>query len=135
MSSKPIRRSKQRDKILEYLRRTDAHPTAQTIYHEVLPEFPSLSLGTVYRNLNILEERGLVRRLQFGSTFDRYDADTLSHSHFYCRICGQIYDLPLKGDTDLRRHIAEENGHKIDEYRIDFYGICEQCLVNEAENR
>jgi Fur family peroxide stress response transcriptional regulator len=121
------RKSKQREAIYEYLKRNDSHPTAQTIYEAIRDEFPSLSLGTVYRNLNILEEQGYVRKLHYGSTFDRFDADTDEHYHFNCRLCGRVYDLPLRQHDHLEEKAEEISGHKVEDHAIDFYGVCAQC--------
>jgi Fur family peroxide stress response transcriptional regulator len=121
------RRSKQREAIHRFLRANDSHPTAQHIYEELRKEFPSLSLGTVYRNLNILEEQGKVRKLQYGSTFDRFDADTDEHYHFICRRCGRVYDLELEPQDHLERRAAEIGGHRVDDHAIDFYGTCRLC--------
>ena len=128
-----VRKSRQRERILEYLRSSGAHPTAQKIYEDILPEFPSLSLGTVYRNLGILEEQGQVRKLQYGSTFDRYDADTDSHYHFICRRCGGIYDLPVGRELDIEHIVAEYVEHRIEDHEVDFYGICVSCLARAQE--
>ena len=80
---KKIRNSKQRNRILELLKGTTSHPTANWIYNELKDEFPHLSMGTVYRNLNILDDLGLVKRLNFGSTFDRFDAQLDKHCPFH----------------------------------------------------
>ncbi len=126
------RKSRQRDKVYQYLSSDDSHPTAQQIYNALKEEFPSLSIGTVYRNLNILEEQGKVRKLQYGSTFDRFDADTEEHYHFICRSCGRVYDLELEPQDHLEQRAAEIGGHKVEEHAIDFYGICSKCLQKEA---
>jgi Fur family peroxide stress response transcriptional regulator len=126
-----LRKSKQRERILEYLRSNNSHPTAQRIYEDLLPEFPSLSLGTVYRNLNILAEQGQIRKLQYGSTFDRFDAVTGSHYHFVCRRCGRVYDLPLEHDPELEQRAAAETEHQVEDHRVDFFGVCAQCKRNK----
>jgi Fur family peroxide stress response transcriptional regulator len=121
------RRSKQREAIFEYLRSNDAHPTAHDIYEAVRREFPALSLGTVYRNLNILEEQGKVRKLTYGSTFDRYDADVQEHYHFICRSCGRVYDLHLDPQYELNRKAEEISDHAVEDHTVDFYGLCSSC--------
>ncbi|MDZ7821056.1 MAG: transcriptional repressor [Candidatus Marinimicrobia bacterium] len=90
---KTYRKSRQRERILELLRSTHSHPTATWIYDRLKPEFPSLSMGTVYRNLSILEAQERIVRLSSGSTFDRYDASTHPHAHFRCVKCGNVYDV------------------------------------------
>ena len=126
------RKSKQRDVLYEYLQSDDSHPTAQQIYNALKEEFPSLSIGTVYRNLNILEEQGKVRKLQYGSTFDRFDADTEEHYHFICRLCGGVFDLELESQEHLEQQAAEIGGHKVEDHAIDFYGICSECMQKKA---
>ena len=81
------RRSKQRERILELLQSTEAHPTASWVFGKLRKEFPNLSLGTVYRNIGILIQQGLLSRIAFGSTFDRLDANTKPHYHFICENC------------------------------------------------
>src|SRR4030042_6815239 len=98
---KKIRHSKQRDRILEILKGTKTHPTANWIYNELKDEFPDLSMGTVYRNLNILNEQGLVKKIDFGSTFDRFEAQLHPHYHFICENCNEIIDLDVPVDDQL----------------------------------
>lgn len=125
------RKSRQREEILAFLQSTDTHPTAQQIYERLLPHFPSLSLGTVYRNLAILEKQGLVQRLRYGSTFDRYDAATHRHYHFICRRCETVYDLDLEIDPAVAEKADEISGHRVESHSIDFYGICRRCIEEE----
>ncbi len=121
------RKSRQREYILDFLKSTDSHPTAQMVYDEIRDEFPNLSLGTVYRNLNILVEQGKVNRLQYGSTFDRYDADIYEHYHFICKHCGRIYDLQIEPQEDLEQVAQKASGHQVEDHKIDFFGICQEC--------
>ncbi|MGN1084105.1 MAG: transcriptional repressor, partial [Lachnospiraceae bacterium] len=85
-----VKHSRQRDAILEYLRSTASHPTADTVYENVREKIPNISLGTVYRNLNMLAESGEVLRLSCGGTSDRYDGCVKPHYHFLCRSCGNV---------------------------------------------
>lgn len=87
------RYSRQRELIYEALRQTEQHPTAEMIYQWLKPANPSLSLGTVYRNLNLLADEGAIRRMAF--PVERYDAKTMPHPHFCCDQCGAVYDLHL----------------------------------------
>ena len=113
------------------LKTTGTHPTASWIYDRMKREFPDLSMGTVYRNLNILVEQGLVRRIDFGSTFDRYDANTDRHYHFICERCGSIMDLSLPIDDTLNDRVGADTGFKATRHRIEFYGLCDKCLEGE----
>ncbi len=124
--------SRQRDRILETLRGTKSHPTATWVYDELKREFPELSLGTVYRNLGILRDQGLLRVLQSGSTFDRFDADTSPHYHFICEGCGRVDDVPMDVVGDLESRAAETLGCRVSGHRLDFYGLCADCAKTQA---
>ena len=84
-------------------------------------------MGTVYRNLNILVEQGLVRRIDFGSSFDRFDANTGPHYHFVCERCHKIVDLKLPMDDSLNDKVEESSGFKAMRHQIQFYGLCDEC--------
>ncbi|MFW6337460.1 MAG: Fur family transcriptional regulator [Alkalispirochaetaceae bacterium] len=134
MVEKKLRKSKQRDRILEVLRQTRAHPTANWVYDQLKGEFPSLSLGNVYRNLNILVEQGLVERLDFGSTFDRYEAKIKPHVHFVCESCGAIYDIEIPEDLEehLLQHVREQTDFEVVRQRIEVFGYCPDCRAREG---
>lgn len=121
------RRSRQRDRILEILERSRTHPTANWIYDRLRREFPDLSMGTVYRNLGMLVEQGLVNRIDFGSTFDRYEARILPHYHFICESCGSVSDLEVPVDETLTRKLGEATGFKATRHEIRLYGTCGKC--------
>ncbi len=125
--SKKYKRSRQRERVLELLKSTGSHPTAIWVYDRLKEEFPGLSPGTVYRNLNILVEQGLARRIDFGSTFDRFDANIDPHYHFICERCGSIIDLEMPVDEELNRNLENLTHHKVNRHRIEFYGLCEAC--------
>ena len=108
------------------------HPTADAIYASIREEFPSISLGTVYRNLNLLVELGEARKLTFGDGKDHFDGDTAPHYHFVCRCCGGIQDLPPLWDTDLEDKMQPHIRGKIDSHSIDFYGICSDCMIQHG---
>ena len=120
--------SKQRDRILELLRGTDTHPTADWVYSQLKPEIPSLSLGTVYRNLNILLDQGKILRIENGSTYDRYDANLDPHYHFLCKACHQILDIKMPQNKQLDATVEKLTGFHVDDHRIDFIGVCKDCL-------
>jgi len=113
--------------MLELLRSTDSHPNAFWLFEKMKPAFPNLSLSTVYRNLGILENQGLVQRLSCGDC-DRYDGNVALHSHFYCRQCGKVFDLNAKALEDNALNAADACGHRLEGCHITFYGVCEHCL-------
>jgi Fur family peroxide stress response transcriptional regulator len=122
------RRSRQRKRILELLQGTGKHPTATWLYEKLRKEFPHLSLGTVYRNLTVLAEQGLIKRIDFGSTFDRFDANTRPHYHFVCDKCGAIVDLSLPVDEGLNERANKVSSNRVTGHNIQFHGICEKCV-------
>lgn len=124
---KTYKYSRQREALYSMLQATTEHPTADWLYARLKPEFHDLSLGTVYRNLNILVEQGLVLRLHYGSTFDRYDACRDPHHHFLCEHCGAVLDIPLAADRKLNARIEQQTGHLVRGHSIDFYGLCVTC--------
>jgi Fur family peroxide stress response transcriptional regulator len=127
------KRSRQRERILELLQGTGAHPTADWLYDRLKKEFPNLSVGTVYRNLNILVEQGLIERIDFGSTFDRFDAKMGAHYHFICEKCGAVVDLELPVDETLNRRVGESTPFMVKRHSIEFYGICDRCQSKEGQ--
>jgi Fur family peroxide stress response transcriptional regulator len=129
------RRSKQRVRILELLQHTKTHPTALMIFEELRREFPSLSLGNVYRNLNILVEQGLVRELKMGSTFDRFDGNVAPHYHFICEQCGEISDLDLPHDKTLNDRVRALTNGQVNYHRLEFYGTCVRCMSPQPTDR
>lgn len=84
-------------------------------------------MGTVYRNLNILIEQDLVKKIDFGSTFDRFEANTSPHYHFICETCGDVIDLNLPIDESLNERIIKETPYEARSHRIEFFGVCDKC--------
>jgi Fur family peroxide stress response transcriptional regulator len=121
------RRSKQRQRILELLSSTEIHPNVNWLYDRLRKEFPNLSMGNVYRNLNILIEQGLIGRIDFGSAFDRFDANVDPHYHFICDECGAIIDLAMPVDDRLNDLVSKTTNFKARCHNIQFYGLCDKC--------
>jgi Fur family peroxide stress response transcriptional regulator len=126
---KNMRYSHQREQIYQALTCRYDHPTAETLYQALRPQNPSLSLGTVYRNLNQLAERGMVQRMPF--TPDRYDANVAEHPHFFCTQCGALYDLPLSTGQNLTQEVASL-GFQVQRQEVYFRGICKDCLCSRS---
>jgi Fur family peroxide stress response transcriptional regulator len=127
MKTKTLRRSKQRDRILELLQSTTIHPTADWIYEQLKKEFPCLSLGTVYRNLSLLYEQGVIKKIQSGSTFDRFEAKVSPHYHLVCEKCGSIQDFEMKIYEELNSKARQLTDFSIREHKIEFFGVCSKC--------
>jgi len=115
------------------LQNTGRHPTAEWIYDQLKREFPSLSMGTVYRNLSILIEQGLIKKIDFGSTFDRFDANIGPHYHFICERCGSIIDLELPIDEALNEQVDRTTPFTARRHRIEFFGVCDRCQSKSEE--
>lgn len=128
-----FRRSQQRERILEILRTTDSHPTADWVYGKLKKEFPKLSLGTVYRNLSLLIEKGQAKKIHFGSTFDRFEAKLGPHYHLICEKCKQIIDFELPIYKDLNEKANKISGFKVSYHKIDFFGVCSNCYNRTNE--
>ncbi len=128
MNKHKYKRSRQREQILNTLRNTDTHPTASWIYDELKKEFNNLSMGTVYRNINILIDQNLVTKIESGSSFDRFDANVEPHYHFICRECSSVYDLDQPVMNDLDQKVNHTTEHEVEEHWINFYGRCKACL-------
>ena len=124
-----IKYSKQRQAIKDQLLNRGDHPTAETLYSELKPSMPNLSIATVYRNLKQLEDMGEVSAIiTDGAT--RYDYNVKPHAHFFCNRCGAVLDL----DADNNRIV--EIGRKnfvgtIEGCEVNFYGICPECMSNK----
>jgi len=121
------RRSKQRERMLQLLGQTEIHPTADWLYQQLKKEFPSLSMGTVYRNLNILVDQKLIQKLPFGSTHDRYEVIRSPHYHLVCETCGCVHDFDMPQYTEINEQAQKVSGFNISRHRIDFFGTCEKC--------
>ncbi|ADL13389.1 Fur family transcriptional regulator [Acetohalobium arabaticum] len=132
MGTQPKRRmTKQRKKILEVLRNTDSHPTADWIYDQVKQEMPNISLGTVYRNLNVLKEMEKIMELNYGSSHSHFDGNAENHYHFTCLECGKICDVSEPVHSDLDQKVEEEMGCSISHHRLEFFGTCAECKEEE----
>ncbi len=116
----------QRRLILEAVRATDTHPTAEWVYRKVRRRLPRISLGTVYRNLTLLVAQGLIQELD-SRNFSRFDGNTAPHHHFTCQVCGQISDLAEPVDRALDRRIASRTGLEIWHHRVELFGRCPTC--------
>ncbi|MFW6238842.1 MAG: Fur family transcriptional regulator [Halanaerobiales bacterium] len=121
------RMTKQRRAILEILRNTDIHPTADWIYEQVKKEIPNISLGTVYRNLNVLSEMGEIMTLDYGSSYSRFDGNPTNHYHFKCEKCEEVFDVELDVLKNLNQKVTDNTSFDVRHHRLEFYGLCPNC--------
>lgn len=122
-----VRMTKQREVILEELSKVTSHPTADEVYEMVKKKLPRISLGTIYRNLEILSECGMIKKMEIGGMQKRFDATIENHYHIRCTVCGRIDDI----DGELMENIADRFddliGYKIIDHRLELIGICPSC--------
>lgn len=130
-----MRMSPQRRVILEWLRQNDIHPTADTIYEMVRKELPRISLGTVYRNLEILTALGKIQTLELGGSQKRYDAITRKHYHIRCVVCDRVDNAPIAPLSSLENELYGATVFTIIGHRLEFTGLCPECSRNEAARR
>lgn len=123
-----IKYSKQREAILTYLHSTKEHPTAETVYTDLKRKNPKLSLGTVYRNLNLLAASGEIQRLSCGDGMDHFDATVIPHSHFICEGCGKVMDLNAPRISFTDYGTSDDFVGEIHSHQVFFYGLCKKCM-------
>ena len=118
-----------RDAILQQLRQSKAHPSAETLFQLLKPEIPDLSMGTVYRNLNIFREQGLIISVATVNGVERYDGNTAPHVHFICDNCGAVIDLEsMEIPESLPRAAESCMGGRVCGCTLSFNGICKNCI-------
>jgi Fur family transcriptional regulator, ferric uptake regulator len=123
-----MRKTKQREAILDELVKLPTHPSAAELYVRVRKRLPRISLGTVYRNLETLSREGVIRRLETAGSQKRFDADTGDHRHIRCVACGRIDDLAA--DADRGRYdarVAKGTGYRVLGRRVEYLGVCPAC--------
>ncbi len=123
-----LKYSRQRASIQEYLSQSYEHPTADMVYSHVKKTFPQISLGTVYRNLNLLTDMGHVLKITTPSGGDRFDARLTPHNHFICDQCGTITDLMMTPITGIQNLSGDAFDGSIESHSTVFFGKCKSCL-------
>lgn len=120
------RYSRQREAILSHLRAHRDHPTAETLYEELHRVIPNISLGTVYRNLSVLSEAGVITRLAAHEK-DRFDGNTAPHAHFFCDGCGSIRDLDGSFVREPLDDAGQLAGYELHTVAVSIHGLCPDC--------
>ena len=122
---------RKRDAILSCLRQTSEHPSAEWIYMRLKPEYPDISLGTIYRNLSLFKEQGLITSLGTVKGVERFDGNTAPHVHYICTGCGRVLDLPgMSVPEELNQAAARDSGGRVDTWQLTFTGLCGECTKN-----
>jgi Fur family peroxide stress response transcriptional regulator len=127
------KKSKQRERILELIQASEDHPTAQAIYETLKKEIQSLSMGTVYRNIRILMEQGLITGRDFGDGVEHLDPITHIHYHFICTGCKSVSDFTMPYQESITRKAQKISKNTITSHTIQFYGICIKCKIRKKE--
>ena len=122
------RMTRQRQIILEELRKVDSHPSADEVYEMVRKRLPRISLGTVYRNLEILSQKGEIQKLELGCALKRFDGIAANHHHIRCIHCGRVVDAPEDFDVTINHDLKDATDFKILGHRLEFRGMCPDCL-------
>lgn len=120
------RRSRQRQLVLDAVRKRCDHPTADQICADVRRQDGRISRGTVYRNLGVLAESGEISRIRLPDT-DRYDLRAERHHHLLCTACGQVFDAPLPYRPAMDAQMEADTGFRISGHHILFEGLCREC--------
>jgi Fur family peroxide stress response transcriptional regulator len=129
LSTKQFRK---RNAILECLRNTHAHPSAEALFQMLQKEHPDISLATVYRNLTLFKQQGLIQSLGTVNGIERFDGNTQPHVHFICGSCDSVLDLPeLDPPESLRSAAAKATGGEVSGCQLIFTGTCQDCLSQE----
>ncbi len=116
----------QKEKIFKYLSSVETHPTAETVFNEVRKEIPSITLATVYRNLNKLAEQGCVHRLELNGEY-HFDGRQGMHQHGVCRKCGKIIDFI---DSEISKNALKKINSadfEAEDVTIIYSGVCKEC--------
>lgn len=122
-----MRMTRQRKVILDVLRQTDNHPSADELYEKVRKKLPRISLGTVYRNLEVLSELGEVRKIEHSGSIKRFDGCPHNHYHIRCMRCDRVEDAPMDLLQDLENKLSAATNFRVMGHRLEFIGLCEQC--------
>ncbi|HEX3018140.1 MAG TPA: transcriptional repressor [Caproicibacter sp.] len=124
--------SRKREAILKAVRSTTCHPTAEWVYQTLKPDYPDLSLGTVYRNLAQFKEDGTIISVGTVDGQERYDGNVKPHTHFVCSGCGSVLDIP--GDfisEEQVEKVAARMNLQVDSSDVLLHGICDKCLQKQ----
>lgn len=121
------RMTQQRQIILEELRQVNSHPSADEVYEMVRKRLPRISLGTVYRNLEILSELGEIQKLELGGDLKRFDRNPIKHYHIRCMRCGRVDDAPIAPLNQIENELYGATVYTIIGHRLEFEGLCPQC--------
>jgi Fur family transcriptional regulator, ferric uptake regulator len=134
MKTRKQRMTPQRKRILDELCSRCDHPTAEEIYGAVRKALPRISLGTVYRNLDVLVRKGEVTRIECAGEQARFDADTRTHYHVKCVSCGRVDDVEAEPPEEMLLPGAQAPGYAITGVRVEYTGVCASCRRTSTDS-
>lgn len=129
------RQSRQREVVLEAVRSTMDHPTADWVFRQARRRLPRISLATVYRNLKQLVEEGSIREIHSGGQTARFDCNTGRHYHIRCLGCGRVSDLPMSVDARLEQAASRATNYRILGHQVEVHGLCPLCQAQSQLNQ
>jgi Fur family ferric uptake transcriptional regulator len=128
------RNTPQRRVILHELCQLNSHPTAAELYALVRRRLPRISLGTVYRNLEVLHQDGMIRKMEFAGAESRFDGTLEQHYHVRCTECGRVEDIYTLGSGQEPAQPSELGGYKVTGHRLEYFGICPGCRRGDTNS-
>ena len=128
------KRFRKRDAILTCLQQTTAHPSAEWVYARLKPEIPDLSLGTVYRNLSLFKQQGVIASVGAVNGVERFDYNTDPHVHFICNECNRVLDMhTVEVPTALLDTAEKASGGQVNTCQLTFTGLCGDCIAKQEK--
>lgn len=129
-----VRITPQRQAVLRFLIESNSHPTADEIYKALSPQFSNMSVATVYNNLKVFKDSGLVKELTYGDAASRFDFETDNHYHVICSECGKITDFHYPRLDEVENIAQHITSFAVTHHRMEIYGVCPECM-NKNGNR
>ncbi|MBS4026383.1 MAG: transcriptional repressor [Clostridia bacterium] len=134
LKEKGIRITPQRKVILDLLKNSHEHLTAEEIYQNIKQKVQRVSLGTIYNTLHKLKDAGVIQELSYGDMSSRYDGTAKLHYHVTCVECGKVIDFHRDSLKSLEEEASSATGFAINTHRVELYGTCPGCQANEADD-
>jgi Fur family peroxide stress response transcriptional regulator len=126
-----VRITPQRKIVLQYMIDTEDHPTADDIFRALSSEYPNMSVATVYNNLKLFKDTGLVKELTYGDSASRFDFITDTHYHIICSNCGKITDFHYPGLDEVEQLAGAVTDYDVSHHRLEIYGLCPDCAKKQ----
>lgn len=124
--------SEKREAIYNTIRNTKSHPSAEWVYNQLKDAYPNISLGTVYRNMSMLAQQGIIQSIGTIDGKERFDANTSPHTHFICECCGIVIDLDhYPYNSRIDEMVTLSTGHAVKKHNLFFYGKCIHCTEKD----